>query len=88
MSDGAETAVGDLLGEELDLSLFHLESLLDERGQLPNALGLVSEHILGARGQDDDLSSLGRDADFSEIKITGLNLNESCNRQRIVEPKN
>lgn len=62
LSGGTETAVGDLLGEELDLAVFHLETLLDQGGQLANALGLLAEHILGARRQDDDLSALGGDA--------------------------
>merc|ERR1719378_507914 len=64
LSGGAETTVGDLLGEELDLAVLHLETLLDEGGQLSNALGLLAKNILGTGGQDDDLGTLGGDADL------------------------
>ena len=53
-----------LLGEKLDLAVLHLETLLDESGQLANALGLLTKNVLGAGGQDDDLGTLGGDADL------------------------
>ena len=47
-----------LLGEELNLAVLHLETLLDESSQLTNALGLLAKNILGAGGQNDDFGTL------------------------------
>ena len=58
LGDGAETSVGDLLGEELDGAVLDLESLLDQSGQFSNSLGLVPQNVLGSSGEDDDFSSL------------------------------
>jgi len=72
LSDSTETTVGDFLGKKFDLTLFHLESFLDESGQLPNALSLVTKDILGSGGEDDNLSSLGGNADFdSRVTVLG-----------------
>ena len=64
LGDGAETSVGDLLGEELDGAVLDLESLLDQSGQFSDSLGLVSQDVLGSRGEDDDLSSLKVTVEF------------------------
>ena len=53
-----------LLSEELDLAVLHLETFLDQGGQLANTLSLLAKNILGAGGQDDDLGTLGGDADL------------------------
>ena len=67
---------GYLLGEKLDLAVLHLETLLDESGQLANALGLLTKNVLGAGGQDDDLGTLGGDADLDTgVAILGQFLN-------------
>merc|ERR1712134_229658 len=72
LSDSTETTVGDFLGKKFDLTLFHLESFLEESGQLPNALSLVTKDILGSGGEDDNLSSLGGNADFdSRVTVLG-----------------
>ena len=51
----AQATVGNLLGVELDGLVGESETLLDNRSELANAPSLLSEHILGARGADDDL---------------------------------
>jgi len=62
LRDGAEAAVDDLLGVELDAVLGEVEPLLDDRGQLPDPATLLTEHVLRARGADDDLRAHRRDA--------------------------
>lgn len=60
----AKTAVGNALGEQVDGSLREVESLLDDGGQLADALALLSEDVLGAGGLDDDLGLEGSHADL------------------------
>ena len=64
LGDGAETAGGDLLGVELDRSLGEVEPLLDDGGELANPAALLSEHVLGAGGHDNDLGPGGRHTDL------------------------
>ena len=73
-------SISYLLGEKLDLAVLHLETLLDEGGQLANALGLLTKNVLGAGGQDDDLGTLGGDADLDTgVAILGQFLNHIQN---------
>ena len=58
LSDGAETSVGDLFGEELNGAVLDLESLLDQSGQFSDSLGLVSQNVLGSGSENDDFGSL------------------------------
>merc|ERR1719454_51893 len=71
LGSGAQTTVGNLLSEELDLAVLHLETFLDQGGQLANALCLLAKNILGAGGQDNDLGALGGDADL-DTRVTVL----------------
>ena len=48
-----------LLSVELDSSLWEVESLLDEAGELSDSPSLLSQHILGPGGHDDDLGPGG-----------------------------
>jgi len=59
LSDSAQTAVLDALGEELDLLLREVEALLHKGGKLADAAALVTKHVLSAGGTDDDLSAEG-----------------------------
>ena len=64
LGNGAETAVGNLLGVELDGALGEAKTLLDEGGELANAAALLAENVLGAGGADDDLGAHGGHADL------------------------
>jgi hypothetical protein len=55
----------DLLGVEFERVLGELESLLNERLELPNAAALVAEDLLSVRGADDDLGAGVGDADLA-----------------------
>jgi len=61
-----------LFSEELDLTVLHLESLLDESSQFTDTLCLLAEDILGSRSQNNNLSSLWGDSHFdSGVTIFG-----------------
>ena len=64
LCDGAETTSGHLLGVQLDGVLGEVEPLLDDGGQLTDPSALLSEHILGPGGHDDDLGLGGGDTDL------------------------
>jgi hypothetical protein len=55
LGDGAEAAVDDLLRVELHAILEEVEPLLHDGCELPDPATLLVEHVLGARGADDDL---------------------------------
>jgi len=77
LSDGAETSVGDLFGEELNGAVLDLESLLDQSGQFSDSLGLVSQNVLGSGSENDDFGSLGGDSDFdARVTVLGEFLSE------------
>jgi len=59
LSHSAETTVEDLLGVQLNGSSREVEPLLHNCGQLANAAALLTEHVLGAGGTDDDLVTSG-----------------------------
>lgn len=81
LRDGAEAAVDDLLGVELDAILGEVEPLLDDRGQLPDPAALLAEHVLRARGADDDLRAHRRDAHLH----AGVAVLRQLPRQHLVE---
>lgn len=60
-----QAAVGHTLGEQLHGALGEAEALADHRRELADALALVAQHILGARGAHDDLRAHGRIADLN-----------------------
>ncbi|GIX65204.1 protocadherin Fat, putative [Babesia caballi] len=64
LSHGAETLVLDALSVELDGVGRKPEALLDERGQLADAAGLLADDLAGAGGADDDLRADRRDAEL------------------------
>jgi hypothetical protein len=64
LGDGAEAAVDDLLGVELHAVLGEVEPLLYDGGELPDSAALLAEHVLGARGADDDLRAHRGHADL------------------------
>lgn len=53
-----------LLGEELNHAVGEVETLLDDGGQLPDALALLAQHILGAGRTDDDFRAQGHHTDL------------------------
>merc|ERR1712176_1036761 len=59
LSNSTETPSGHLLSIELHSALGEVEPLLDHGGELTDPAALLSEHVLGARGHDDDLSAVG-----------------------------
>merc|ERR1719251_774127 len=64
LRDSAQTPRGHLLGVQLDGALGEVEALLHHGGQLADAPALLSEHVLCARGHDDDLGPGGGNTDF------------------------
>merc|ERR1719329_58177 len=81
LGSGAESTVLDTLGEEVDGTLGEPESLLNDRGELTDADGLVTEDILGAGGVDDDLSGSGGNADLD----TGVVIFSQLTSQKLVK---
>jgi hypothetical protein len=71
LSHGAETTLGDLLGEDLDFVGIEAETLADHTGELTDAAALVTEDILCAGSQDDDLGLVGDLADL-DTSVTVL----------------
>lgn len=71
LSHGAEGTVGHTLGVELDLVLGEVEPLLDDRGELADPAALLTEHLLGAGGTDDDLHA-GRGLADLDARVTLL----------------
>jgi len=61
---GAETALVDGLSEKGELVLLVAEALLDDGGELLDALEVLADNFLGVGGADDDLSADGGDAHF------------------------
>ena len=64
LGNGTETTVSNLFSEKFDLTVFHLESLLDQSSQFSDSLGFFSKNILGTGGQNDDFGSLWGNSDF------------------------
>ena len=62
---GAEATVLDALGIKLDCSVSEVETLLNDGGELADALALLSEDALGAGGADDDLGPMGCGTDLN-----------------------
>ena len=65
LSHGTETTVGDTLDIESDLILVESETLLDDTGELTDALTVLAEDALGTSGADDDLSAGGSATDLN-----------------------
>ena len=61
----AESSASDLLGKDLEGSVGEVESLLDDGGELSDALTLLTQHILRASGFNDDLGADGSYAHFN-----------------------
>eukprot|EP01136_Pigoraptor_vietnamica_P011651 Opistho-1_new@50747 len=81
LRDGAEAAVGDLLSVELHAAVGEVEALLHDRRELADAAALLAEHVLRARGADDDLRARGRHADLNaRVAILG-----ELTREQLVE---
>jgi len=64
LSDGAKTASRNLLGVEFDGAVGIVEPFLNDGSELADALAFVAQHILGASGQDDNLSAGGGHTHF------------------------
>merc|ERR1711882_18020 len=72
LSNSAKTSSLDLLGIQLNGSLWEVEPLLDDAGQLPDPPALLSQHVLGPSGHDDDLRPGGSHADLNAgVSILG-----------------
>ena len=67
LSNSAKTSSLDLLGIQLNGSLWEVEPLLDDAGQLPDPPALLSQHVLGPGGHDDDLRPGGSHADLRKF---------------------
>ena len=69
---GAQAAVADTLGKDFHAALGEVESLLNNRRHLADALTLLAKHVLRAGGLDDDLRALGGDLHLeTSIPILG-----------------
>ena len=68
LSHGAKTTVEDALDVELDLAVTEAETLLDDGGELTDALTVLTKNRLGASGTDDDLSASGSVANLNTSK--------------------
>lgn len=62
LGNGTQATVLDLLGEQHHRVVLEVEAFLHGSGQLADALTLGAQHILRARGADDDLRLGGRHA--------------------------
>lgn len=79
LSDGTETTVGNLFSKKFDLTIFHLESLLNQSSQFSDSLGLFTKNILGSGGQNDDFGSLWGNSDFDTgVTVFGKFLIKYC----------
>lgn len=68
----AEATVSNALSEDLYSTLREVESLLDNGGELANALALLTKDILSAGGLDDDFSADRGNSDLNTgIAILG-----------------
>jgi hypothetical protein len=54
LGNGTETTVLDTFSIKLNSVLGELETLLNKSGQFTNATTLLTKHILGVGGTDDD----------------------------------
>lgn len=69
---GTEASVPDLLGEELDGALLEAESLLDQRGDLPDSSAALAQDLGGVGGSDNNLGVDGSDSHFhTRVAILG-----------------
>ena len=64
----AKSTVVHTFGVQFHSTIGKLETLLDDRGQLTDALSFLSEDVLCACGADDDLGPVGRGADLHSGK--------------------
>mmetsp|Transcript_32025 Transcript_32025/g.53811 ORF Transcript_32025/g.53811 Transcript_32025/m.53811 type:complete len:237 (+) Transcript_32025:412-1122(+) len=81
LGDGAQAAVGDLLGVQLNGPLREVEPLLDDRGQLANAATLLAENGLCAGSADDDLGTHRGNADLD----TGVSILSELTGEQLVQ---
>lgn len=69
---GAQSTVLDTLGVQLDGTVGKVETLLDDRRQLTDALPLFTQHVLGAGSPDNDFRAVGGGTDLhSGVPILG-----------------
>merc|ERR1719445_369720 len=64
LGDGAKATLGNLLSIQLNGALRKAKTLLDQRGQLPDAATLFTKDVLGPGGENDDLCAGGSVADL------------------------
>jgi len=64
LSDGAQTAGGNLFGVEFDGPIGVIEPLLHYGSEFANSLSLIAEDILSARSENDDLGARWRNANL------------------------
>ena len=67
LSNSAKTPSLNLLGIQLNGALWEVEPLLDDAGQLPDPPALLSQHVLGPGGHDDDLRPGGSHTDLRKL---------------------
>merc|ERR1712110_1353046 len=65
LSNGAQTSGGNLLGIELYSSFWETKSFLDNGCQFPDSPAFLSQNILGASGQNNDLCASRCHTDFN-----------------------
>ena len=77
----AKAAVLNALGVKLDGTIIEVEPLLDDGGQLADALSLLSENVLRACGTDDDFGAMRGGADLD----TGITVLSEFTGEELVE---
>jgi len=81
LGDSAEATVEHLLSVQLNGSRREVETLLHDGSELANAAALLSQHVLGTGGTDDDLVAGRRLADFH----TGVTILSQLTLEELVE---
>jgi hypothetical protein len=81
LSLSTKTTVHDTLGIKLNGTIIEIESLLNKRGQLTDALSLLSENVLSTGGTYDNVGAVRSGADLNTgvtilSKLTGKELIE------------
>jgi hypothetical protein len=90
---GAQASVGHTLSEDLNTALREVESLLDDGGELSDSLALLTKHVLGLGGLDDDLGSDGGHTHLQASiavlsQLTGEQLNNTHSQMTIIRKNN
>mmetsp|Transcript_34612 Transcript_34612/g.83928 ORF Transcript_34612/g.83928 Transcript_34612/m.83928 type:complete len:223 (-) Transcript_34612:36-704(-) len=67
-----ETTVLDTLGVQFNSAIGKSESLLNDTGQFTDATSILSQHVLGAGGTDDNFGTMGSGTNFdTSVTIFG-----------------